>query len=303
MSRPSKPRAVADTPIQRVLGTVERLVRDIDALDLDVIDGEFYWRCCRADLMPLVEKVRAFGPPPCVEDLATLPGRIRHDEWVALLAEVERVIPRPVLEALAHGDAVGMRMPDVTWTEQAIPGGGTAQWATVLVSAATWTGDDVERHVRLANTWTHAPLPPGLGEGWTSVHLDLALIDDQARAATYWRAAALLRVPFVAVRVVAPLPPSGAIAREYDAIVRDLHGWHLHLPGAGSRQDKEVALRTWGVALLLGAGRRFGTAMRMVCEAGRLIEVSQTRFGVDRQRVLERVPEARPFLLQRRRAA
>jgi hypothetical protein len=109
------------------------------------------------------------------------------------------------------------------------------------------------------------------------------------------------QTPCVAIRLPLPLPPPESIGREFDAVVREERRWHRLLVGSDEHnQDNAVALRTWGVALMMNAGVPFGQAMRQVCDAGEphLSEVSQSKFGEDRRRLAERVPEARAMLLQ-----
>src|SRR5262249_53675865 len=103
--------------------------------------------------------------------------------------------------------------------------------------------------------------------------------------------------PAIEVQVGLPLPPPGTIAREYDAVVREVQGWHRELPGGMPvRQEHDVAVRTWAVGLLMVAGQRFSDAQTAVCERTQSPVVSQSRFNDDRRRLLQRVPEARPFL-------
>jgi hypothetical protein len=288
----------------RVLDVARHLCRTLETVSLETIDGEFYWRCGRPEFVTVLEAARRVGPPVPVEELATVAGMRKHDAYVKFRAWAGRIVPLPVLDALVRDEPVAMRMPQVTLHEQLTPDGEDyVQWASILVYSGLWTGADVERSVASAPTWRKAH-NPGLGKDWVSVQVDFAFIEDTAQARRYWRSVAPLRVPFIAMQVGMPLPPTGAIAREYDAIVRDMHGWHLRLPDAmASRQEKEVAVRTWAVGFLVAGGVTFGQAMPRVCGATGLIEVSQTRFGEDRKRLMVRVPEAAEILMQRKRPA
>jgi hypothetical protein len=131
---------------------------------------------------------------------------------------------------------------------------------------------------------------------------------DRSDHATVWfdRAREQLHVtegainpPFVELAVPLPLPPEGIIAREYEAIVRG-GGWHLDLAGEATRQDPLTAVRTWAIGLLLWNGETAATAIPRVTGRLRITEVSQQKFGQDRQVLLRRVPEAEDFLRAKR---
>jgi hypothetical protein len=109
-----------------------------------------------------------------------------------------------------------------------------------------------------------------------------------------------VRFPYVEVVIHRPAPPPGTLACDYEQVVRGEKQWHLTLPGGGTTQEKEVALRTWAVGLIMGAGIGFNAAMRQVCDRLDTPEVSQACFTSDRRRLVERVPEARPFLYARK---
>src|SRR5829696_7656041 len=48
---------------ERILSLAEHLSANLDALDLDDVDGEFYWRICRDELVEqLVQLAASFAP-------------------------------------------------------------------------------------------------------------------------------------------------------------------------------------------------------------------------------------------------
>ena len=48
---------------ERILKLAEHLSANLDALDLDDVDGEFYWRICRDELLePLAHLAASFAP-------------------------------------------------------------------------------------------------------------------------------------------------------------------------------------------------------------------------------------------------
>lgn len=299
---------------RRVLALLEELADDLAAVDLDAVDGEFYWRICRLDLLNQVE-ARCAALPPAVaaardnashreepsEVFAILRQQLRHAAAVRTMeAEIARLYPEVVWRRLLDGERVPMRAAEA---EVRRPFGGAPQELTGLrlrVFSGAWTGADVEAEVQRLDTDPARRLVPGSGPSDGTVEVRVAFaFGDAARARSDAWDDEPPRFPYVEVAVPFPLPLPGVVGREYDAVVRQDLGWHLALPGAETRQDKEVALRTWAVGLLAADGERVAEAMRQVCARAGVQEVSQSRFGQDRQRLLERVPEARPFLFAR----
>lgn len=320
-----------------VLHQLADLAGDLATLDLDEIDGEFYWRCCRWDLCkPILQHRGANVPRPWTSEHPAPPafeylreGFDRALGFVGLHAEVSRLYPGAVFERLYHGRRVSMRASEAAGEEN-----DDYRAHSVRVYSGAWLGEDVERafaeHFDEAferegdRRFVADPDRPGHRERralarrearWfrlpadevgarrpapvvsLELRVDFKLVTEPP---TEWpHTERHARVPFVEVRVRRPPPPPGVVARQYDTVVREQQRWHLALPGAGGRQDKAVALRTWAVGLLVARGERFADAMRLAAEGAGVPEVSQSRFGQDRQRLLERVPEARVYLYAR----
>jgi hypothetical protein len=324
-------RIASERPAHAVLEIVESIARDLDSYDLDGIDGEFLWRWCRRQVMPLVNEMQAIEKSGSVRYLdgveanqlgfiQSAPG-VEHrapnssnwspfaDEssWLeyarysSLRSAAEAIVPEPVLWRLLKGKPVTLRPPEISLNLRAFSDGTEAWFVLVLVHSSNWVGEDLEGAIETAIR-TFSLQRENLEDGW--IHRtqgEFLIIEDRKLLRDLLgRATKPSRLPCIGVLVPLPLCSPGGIGREYDAVVRNQYRWHLKLPGAtASRQLKEVALRTWGVGLLLRLDQRFGPAMRRVCESGRICEVSQARFGVDRKRLIERVPEAREYLMQR----
>lgn len=323
-------RIAADRPGEAVIGLVERMSRHIDSYDLDRIDGEFLWLWCHRDVTPIIEELRAikasdsvpyrddYQPDrlgftrdaPPVEDLVGTWWPFVDEEsyqtyrhYLDLRKRADEKLPVTVVDDLLVGRPVTLRPMEVSLNMKTFSDGTEAWFVLVLVPSGSVTGRDVEDAIETAVDEFDLAREGG---GAFKVHRTDAeyfqITDHQPlRALKGFAAASKIRLPCVGVLAPIPLCSAGGIGREYDAVVRSEYQWHLDLPGArATRQDKEVALRTWGVGLHLGLGRKFGSAMRRVCEAGRLAEVSQARFGVDRKGLILRVPEAAPFVMQTR---
>lgn len=313
----------------RVLALAADLADDLDATDLDAVDGEFFWRCCRADLLEAVEALAAGRPRPIgastprgdgtshdddVLDARVAPmGVFDHlrdglrfvGDFLALADEAARLYPGVVWRRLLDGERVAMRAAEAEVRDPGGGGGpGDGARLHLRVFSGAWTGAQVEDELRrLAEARARrfvAALGPALGE--VAVRFAFSLVD-AGRDPDGTPEDGRPRPPYVEVVAPFPLPPAGVVAREYDALVRGDRRWHLGLPGGGSRQEKEVALRTWAVGLLVAAGEPFGDAMHTVAAKAGLAEVTQTRFGQDRLRLVERVPEAEAYVFAPRARA
>jgi len=304
----------------RVLSLAADLTEDLDAVDLDTIDGEFFWRGCRADLLERAEELTDGQPRPIGapaprsnrghgddDSLHVIPpgvfdylreGLRFADDFLTLADEASRLYPGVVWRRLVDGDRVAMRSAEAEVRRSLGRGksGDEAQLHLRVFSGA-WTGIEVEDELRrLADASTRRFVVEPVVAG-DDIAVRLAFSFSEAGPDLYEAAAEERpRSPYVEVIAPFPLPPAGVVAREYDALVRGERRWHLRLPGGGSRQEKEVAIRTWAVGLLVALGERFGDAMATVCRSAGLVEVSQTRFNQDRQRLVERVPEATPYV-------
>ena len=302
----------ARNPHQRILTLLDDLVDELELLDLDTIDGECYWRGCRLDLLERVEALCATGPRSTPEDRFTHDDHEEPEEALVFLrqglrranalhaieAKAASLYPRAVWRRLLEGERLAMRS-----AEGEVHTSGTgAKTLFLKIFSGAWRGAEVEAEVRRQDpdrsNWLDGGVGPDTSDEDVRLAVTFALASEaRARVAPSFDPP---RVPYVVVTLPLPGPPAGVIGREYDALVCGDKGWHRHLPGGGTRQDKEVALRTWAVGLLMLHGMGFGEAMRVVCQRARLVEVSQTRFGQDRKHLIARVPEADRYLFTKR---
>ena len=280
---------------QRVLALVERLAGKLDEYDLDGIDGEFYWQLCRTDFVEKVAQLRACGFYRNHEALSFVQttldefDREHHLSGPALYAHIEHDTPLP------------LRPPEV-YPFTTMAGEHVETRLVIKVMSGSWRGVDV---VHYLETWLKAEAKqysflqedPRTRSVWASyapvsVRFDFALHEAKAEAGGD------SPPPYVEMLIGIPLPPGDVIAWNYDAMVREHLGWVERLRPS-TPQETSTAMRTWGVGLLVASGVRFGDAMRKVCQVGRLVEASQSSFDASRRSLLARVPEAKPFLMQR----
>jgi hypothetical protein len=305
---------------RRLLAFADDLLGELEVLDLDTIDGEFYWRWCKADLLESLSALpglpRPVGVParsrdarlPESEDALSIPlepeglfdylreGMRFTQDLLIFSDQLARRYPRDVWQRLLEGERVAMRAAEAEVHMNDGDSGHTRMLRLKVFSGA-WTGKQVEEEVRrlavaarLADT-SSVVMPRAA----MALNVCFAFADEaQAREEAFGHEPP--RYPYVLVEVPLPLPPENTIRREYDALVRQERGWHLELPGSGSRQEKVVALRTWTVGLLVHEGTAVNDAIDDVHTQLNLGDITQACFGQDRKRLLERVPEAEPYL-------
>ncbi len=296
----------------RLLAFATDLLGDLELLDLDTIDGEFYWRWCRADLLEPASALPAKLPRAIgaakegaesqagIYEPAGLFDYLREGlrfvrDLLAFSDRLAQQYPRIVWQRLLDGERIAMRAAEAEFVTEDLAGG-SHRVVRLRVYSGAWTGQEVEDEVRrLAFARYDDLVQPATPPDSIALHLRFEFVSEKQA-----RKAALddepLRAPYVLVVAPLPLPPEKTIAREYEALVRHEHGWHLELPGSGSRQEKVVAVRTWAIGLLVHEGVPVNEAIDVVCLHLNLAPISQSCFGGDRKRLFERVPEAIPYL-------
>ena len=308
---------------QRLVAFADELLDELEKVDLDVIDGEFYWRWCRVDLLNQLEELRSRFPSTLLSDQPSEPDLLYEENVLTRWLDFEDVFdylrqgmhfvsnflnleeaaadlyPGVVWRRMLDGERVAMRAAETELRVQHHEDHGVMMLSLKVFSGA-WTGCDVEaeivRMATYAERWqAPVPLPPQ-----ETLRLRLAFaFADETRARDDAQGDIEPRFPYILVETPLILPPEGTIAREYDALVRGWHGWHRDLPGGVSRQEKEVAIRTWVLGLLMGEGETFNQAMSKIQTVLHLDGIAQARFGQDRKQLIARVPEAKPYLYTR----
>jgi hypothetical protein len=292
---------------------------DDDDLDLDAIDGEFYWRCCRRDLHAEVEKlvalISAFDP----DATGPLTPEERAQAEV-LLSAIDEVVRRfePEHPLIGHflfgtGDWRWIRLRDGRLTSYRAgpqdrlgspPPGEREDRVELRVLSNRWQGAEVEARLRSYLDEPNNGLSVRSLRRWFDPGEDVAVrvSFEFAPSGTIGRDDYPLRAPptfarpQIVVTMAPPLPPEGVIARLYDAVVIQTHHWPDRLPGSASRQDTRLAARTWSIGLLVGAGQKTPYAISAVCDVLGEDWVSPVQFTEDRHRLVARVPEAQPYL-------
>ncbi len=257
-------------------------------LQLDEVDGAFYWWCCRANDVPN-------------------PFAARSDDWT-----------REELTAL-HAEA-----PDwFRWTEEGHLPRIRAPWirlgfhGSVLmgIPSREWRGcdvaDDIRAWVRRVedNPASQEFFTPEKYESIDGVCLQIRAWFKRAHSFAFTPHPSLvpdrfedrlprplLGFPVVLVDLPLPLPPFSVIEAFYDGVVIGEKQWHLQLVGESNQQTVEVAIRTWAIALLARSGMNVNKAIDLVADHTRNDSISQERFNQARRHLRARVPEAAPYL-------
>jgi hypothetical protein len=357
------------------------LTSEVETIDLDIVDGEFYWRICRDDLLdPLSHLAASLAPhlgegaersdafsdfqqrmidryrehlqqDPDVDDemlqrrIDFLKAMYRGFEFSRASRHITKQLPRFVWEHVAMGQHLPMRPP----IRMDLARG--AKRLEIGIFSRECSGEQLEAFVappegyyrHLFEGWNLPPYPqdphpqdpqddahsadsdpfeedPFEEDPFeendavededsvddddltrSSVRIDFALVKEWPLPASTQLRVSQHELPFIMVTLSLPPPPKGILALAYDGIVRAQEQWHLELPGGASKQEKEVAIRTWAVGLLMADGMRAADALGVVATATNRHVVSHVRFGEDRKRLIMRVPEAAAYLYIRAR--
>jgi hypothetical protein len=283
---------------ERILTLTAALTKNIDSLTLDEIDGEYYWRICRDNMLgPLIDLGAPFAPPGA-------DGHTSFEEVTKYLFDNKELANAYVTRVRPQFDEVPYHVWLRLWDPNPIPLRPSDIWAkdanTVLevrVYSRAWSGVDLEAEL----AWRRNENPSWFGldaPDTVSIRMDVALVRDPQKGGRFYTFSPY-PIPVIEITLPFPLPSEGVAGRAYDAIVRDQQQWHLELPGGGTKQEKEVALRTWAIGLLMAGGETFTEAQREVDSLTGRSGVSQTRFQQNRKQLVERVPEAKPYLYAR----
>jgi hypothetical protein len=332
------------------LALAKDLIDDLEAVDLNEIDGEFYWRMCRDDLLGPLSQLAESIAPHIVD-----PARRNEQLDEAQQQVIDEVRQRmddnvhggidygggkqlldwfmkdlKARELFAAGQPFAHQLPRFVWHHykegrripMRAPMTITPLGQGIALALRVWsrrvTGQDIDAFI-----WSDPPnyfvapyidsdffpVPPGVDDrtapkteprpiSQASLQIHFDLITELPASLRAKPPSDREEPPFIQITVRTPLPPPSVIGFAYDAIVRKQHQWHQELLGSDTVQDKEVAIRTWATGLLLRDGLSFREASFAVQAHTNRTGVSQNRFQQDRTRLIERVPEAEPYLFQ-----
>jgi hypothetical protein len=279
----------------RILFLVRDLLANPDAMALDEIDGEFYWRLCRGEaldqMLPLIRRVAGEtaleNMKPKEFILAHMGDPQRSRGMLEGTNTMVYGLPQFVWSAFVYGNKIPMRSPTEIFLLKTKP------MVMLRVFAPYIRGEDLESILDYFVA-PHHPEPEDPVSIWSRYTFHQTYIVGQ-QSSDHQNSVV---PPHIEILASLPIPP-GFIGREYDAIVRQERQWHLKLLGTETPQDKQVAIRTWGIALLMREGASFQRALRELESVMGSLDLSQEADRQARNRLFERVPEARPCLRPR----
>jgi hypothetical protein len=289
--------------------------------DLDTVDGTFYWRGCRTDLVEPLLQAAAKDPADAGMRLGKLIpglGSLSLHQGGPHVTPL-RIPMRAAVTSVASVDfwlPAGEEIDGRSWKTKAV--------IQAKVRNAEWTGVDVAEAIHRAwvdyrsmyseDYWPHhlehlGAVPPEHLEMTMRVGPDRdgRLLDISERdtfrfepeetcvSFDYKPSPDWVPDPFIDVTVSAPPPAKRVIASWFDDVAIDRYQWNLTLLGAKNGQDVATAIRTWSALLLFHAGMNSDDARWQVKDiTSKLQDKSSYHASVDRIR--DRVPELRLWL-------
>ena len=315
----SRERANAE---RRIFAVRDDLRRNLSTIDVNTIDGEFFFRFCCPGFEEFVDALRR--------------DRDGSDESAAFHAalQIRSVFGVPLVVAQAHVEhraRLRLRDPEVLVGTRCEGRQANLRPVDDHVTLKVWkrnaTGKDVvgwleEAGLRPGPLDFEAPPSGGFsaevvnGDAWSRVKADLQAHHEEyweweadartqdGRILGSWQKANVVGAPHILVRFNLPLPPSDFVAANFDGWMR-VNGADLRdLLPRDTAQDKVVALRTWTIGLLTrNGGHSRDIAQDRWCrsEPGAK-SVSLTTLTNDRRSLYLRVPEAEYYLDCRRQS-
>jgi|GEM_PF-5602690 len=299
-----------------ILALASELWESRGEITLDEIDGAFYWRICRGELAEQLEALAEAQErePDSTEQLsnifdhlyqmeASIPG---FSQWIDNRRPPQM---RDPLFRLGYPRPVDIPAFDRPHYRSS----GTGGWVLLGVRNSQWRGDDVERALRKELAYEegrNAGYLESLRQGQANNGGSLMAIDltyygpGELHFRSKWISmpdgsdrSTTVESPVILCTVAYPPPSDGLIAAAYDAIAINRFRWNEHLYGFGVRwnQQPEVAIRTWTIGLLMGAGSSWNHADAVAARAVPQ-KVSWDGFKANRKDLIRRVPEARKFV-------
>jgi hypothetical protein len=293
-------------------------LRAIRVQDLNLIDGEFYYRCCLPHVEALLNRARTrdMSDPEQIQQYVD----VFHDLW-----HYYHLPQQDALDAVRNGSKLPLRSSEVTLSKGDDQGDAAtvadATHVSMNVYSSSVRGPAVSEKFIAACQSLGLPLGARIDDDETvsKAHVRVTLVDGNTAARMgrrtldggwewvemvpvtaqdgYYRVRDEVGPPHLRVDVKLPLPSADVIAAQYDAVWRQCHD----KIGQGAGQDPETAMRTWTIALFMTSGLNFGQALgEWLRLSPGARKISDTRFDEDKALLFSRVPEAREYLLRRK---
>lgn len=288
--------------------------------DLDMVDGTFYWRGCRWDLLRQLLEEASRNPAIGLGRIQNLipgfgfgQGGPMVDEWHIPLrgavTSVSTITTQLPSGEFANRGVVGVHVRNAQWVGADVASSIHRAWQRYQ---GLYPDDYWEQHIISlgASAPEHLRMDMRLGPDRKGRLLDISEQETFAFGPgethvqfTYKPEPDWDYEPRIEVEVSAPPPVEQVIAAWFDDVAVGTYAWPAKLAGAANGQDVATAIRTWVVALLWQSGLTYQEATRDIdflnmneLKIKGLKSVSSSRFGEDKKRLLARVVEAKGLL-------
>lgn len=294
---------IVDLDLARQVLHELRAFQEHNNLDVEHVDGEFFYRCCVPKLEGYLKRARAIQHPDPGEHIAALNS-------AAMDMHVYFGLPDSIgFPSLVYGRPLRMRTPELEAVVGPLRTDDGLFPITTHVSMKVHSSSVRGREVARAMTgrrWRHMPVAPD-AEGDVSFRWTLISTSPELKSASDGEGpAGVPDAPYIQIVVGVPLPKAESIAFLYDAEIRARRVHEELSHGAG--QKPATAMRTWMIAFYMASGLPFYQANDCWLQDTATEDededddedgpgLSQAKFNRDRDRLLSRVPEAKPYLV------
>ncbi len=271
------------------------------------VDGIFYWEAARGDFAARIARLREQWPQlPAISE--TGPDWVYSRSWALHDIWADFNVPMPAAEAhIVYYRPLSVReavIAAVAPKHHPL----YDEWLRIDIRSAMWDGDRVAEEIarsvgydRLLGPRWLQPIPRTGDDSEIRIRFDpIPSTENNAPPG----ACDAIRVE---VAIAPDLPAPHLIAALYEARVR-AKGLHERLPDGGAARNRQhqrpaVAARTWATGLLIGVGYLYRSAVAIAASELAVDAVDYRTFQDDRRRLLDRVPEAKPFIPIQRTSA
>lgn len=283
-------------------------------LDLDTVDGEFYYRCCHPEVTTWLDRARGW-------DKLDIEAFERRQNLLDRLWMDYRLPPQVGYDYVLRGHKLRLRHPVVTIFVGALGEGDSLVPVETHVSTQIYSSR--VRGKDIADTLIRGYATKGRGEprerddemaATVDMTINLVAADEASSIARmviaeggYWwdidsgLERGYIDPPHLVVKVGLPLPSARTIASIYDEECIRRRKWH-HRVAQIVEQDPRTAMRAWTIALLMATGLdREMSFFRWQELTDEWEDIDPSQLKKEKNQLLARVPEASKFLTLRRR--
>jgi hypothetical protein len=266
-------------------------------LDVETVDGEFYFRCCVNGFNEDIARARSIKRPTEAETIDAF------DRAARFLWKEYRLPNHVGFPALLNGRPLRMRTPEVESVTGAQQVGDQLLPITTHVSMRVYSsrvrGEDIAEALLSPDQSRYLGQTDDVSyEGQIQFQWRFVSGVEYLENSEFVQGAHRSPAPYVEIVVKYPLPSKETLAFIYDRECIGVRKLHKEL-SMGTGQEPDNAIRTWMIALYMASGMDFHEAheswIEIIDDEER--HVSRQNFYDHRHLLLSRVPEAKTCLL------